>query len=787
MRYRKIDAIQLYERGNYKPILLVFARGDDGKRYSIRQEGLTSYFWSATEPDYNLDLQKKVKKVESGYTSIYGKPLWKITSKMPGDVIDLRDGLPHHEADIHWPECKLIELGITDGFELNEYNRIVPADASDIELRTWVVDVEVISTPDIVPTWETPQYQTACVIVWDSYEDKQYTFSTNGTNEKEMWKEFLNLLKKHDPDIITGWNVDYDASWIMARMDHLGIDKNALSPVHKAEIRHWTAPDKKVHHKFQIAGRIIFDALAAYKVKKNPSGQMNSYNLHAVAKKELNYEWEDYGDKIKATWEKDPNIVINYCQTDVETEKNIIVKEKLIEQALAVAKLSGCTLPQTTSKEQIIDHAILLRRGNRILPSKPRGEIERDVKGGMVLLPSPGTHYNIGVFDAAALYPSIIAGFNISPETKKKEGTIVIKDEKENEYRFLDPKIQKGIMPETITEFRALRERVRERKRAAEKEFGHDSPQYKALEEEDTADKFIITSFYGVMAFPRFRLFDPDCANAITAVGRMVINGLAEHLKTKGYPVEYGDTDSVFVNCKNLDGGFIVKDLIHDYLDTKLKSMGVTGSEIDVKFEKFFDKIAFKRRKVSKGKWVPVKKKYAAKMTWSEGTKTNEVYVKGFETRRSDTPDILKHTMEHFFKVWLIDDNESGALTLIKNIKNKFEDVNPYEIAVPRQIHTANESSPWWRGMEYGKTLGWRYDESAAPRLLYVKRVSSPLMPTDVICIQEHHKLPTEVEIDFGIMFEKIVKKKFEPILDAMGYHWRVVIDGEQQLDQWFK
>ena len=60
-------------------------------------------------------------------------------------------------------------------------------------------------------------------------------------------------------------------------------------------------------------------------------------------------------------------------------------------------------------------------------------------------------------------------------------------------------------------------------------------------------------------------------------------------------------------------------------------------------------------------------------------------------------------------------------------------------------------------------------------------------MPTDVICIQEHHKLPPEVEIDFGIMFEKIVKKKFEPILDAMGYHWRVVIDGEQQLDQWFK
>ena len=484
--------------------------------------------------------------------------------------------------------------------------------------------------------------------------------------------------------------------------------------------------------------------------------------------------------------EQDPDIVIKYCQTDVLIETDIIVKEKLIEQALAVAKLSGCSLPQTTAKEQIIDHAILLRRGNRILPSKPRGGVERNVKGGMVLLPRPGTHYNIGVFDAAALYPSIIAGFNISPETKNKEGTIVIKDENNNEYRFIDPKIQKGIMPETITEFRALRERVRERKRNAEKEFGHDSPQYKALEEEDTADKFIITSFYGVMAFPRFRLFDPDCANAITAVGRLVINGLADHLKLKGFPVEYGDTDSVFVNCKSIEGGHNVKELIRQYLDTKLKSMGVTGNEIDVKFEKFFEKVAFKRRKVSKGKWVPVKKKYAAKMTWSEGHTCNMVYIKGFETRRSDTPDILKHTMEKFFNIWLIDDNESGALTLIKNIKNKFESVAPYEIAVPRQVHTANESSPWVRGMQYGKTLGWKYDESTAPRLLYVKRVSPPLMPTDVICIQDNHKLPPEVEIDFDIMFEKVVKKKFEPIFDAMGYHWNVVIEGVKQLDQWF-
>ena len=87
----------------------------------------------------------------------------------------------------------------------------------------------------------------------------------------------------------------------MARLDYLGIDKNVLSPIHRADIRHWTSPDKKVFHKFEISGRVVFDALAAYKVKKNPSGQLNSYNLHSVAKKELDVEWEDFGDKIKPT------------------------------------------------------------------------------------------------------------------------------------------------------------------------------------------------------------------------------------------------------------------------------------------------------------------------------------------------------------------------------------------------------------------------------------------------------------------------------------------------------
>ena len=64
-----------------------------------------------------------------------------------------------------------------------------------------------------------------------------------------------------------------------------------------------------------------------------------------------------------------------------------------------------------------------------------------------------------------------------------------------------------------------------------------DSEEYKNLEQTEVAVKFINTSVYGVNGFKGFRLFDLDCANAITAVGRMVIVALRDGLGAKGFPV----------------------------------------------------------------------------------------------------------------------------------------------------------------------------------------------------------------------------------------------------------
>ncbi len=149
MKCRKICAEQVGRYG--KPILRVYCRTEDKRKFAINVDGLPSYFYVDREPVYFGDKLSKVEKIESGYYSIYGRPLWKVYTKAPGDTKFLREGYNHYEADIHWTERACIDLQLTDGFEYED-GKIIPCGNVDhIKLRTWILDVEVISPPAIVP------------------------------------------------------------------------------------------------------------------------------------------------------------------------------------------------------------------------------------------------------------------------------------------------------------------------------------------------------------------------------------------------------------------------------------------------------------------------------------------------------------------------------------------------------------------------------------------------------------------------------------------------------------
>ena len=62
------------------------------------------------------------------------------------------------------------------------------------------------------------------------------------------------------------------------------------------------------------------------------------------------------------------------------------------------------------------------------------------------------------------------------------------------------------------------------------------------------AIKILMNSFYGVLGTSACRFADPALSNAITSFGREMLLWTKRWIEERGFPVLYGDTDSVFVS-----------------------------------------------------------------------------------------------------------------------------------------------------------------------------------------------------------------------------------------------
>ncbi len=660
-------------------------------------------------------------------------------------------------------------------------------------MRVWCIDIEIINSPGI-PSWKQPFYPVVCIVVYDSFTKEYYTFDMKEGTEVAMFERFAKKMQEDEPDVLTGWNVDFDISYILGRMEHLRkYFSQTLSPVRKAYCLETRGLDGKPQFtNMKIHGRVIFDGLKAYQKYKNPSGKLASYNLKSVAKTELGTEWEDFGAKTTEIWMKDPDAVIQYCKYDVENTWGIIEKNKLIDLYSAICSISGCTLDRSMSKESITDSYLLRIAGDEVLPSRDtkkhqQEKSEADLKGGMVLEPDTGMQEGIACFDAAGLYPSIMIGFNISPECLDKDGLHRVEGDNGFTYRFRSKTEKVGIIPRICMDFKSIRKHSKARKSSAAKAFGEKSREYELAHQFDAAVKTVMNGVYGVVGTPSFRLFNLDCANAITAVGRNVINGLSKTLTDASLPTVYGDTDSVFVKVSSLENVPRAKSVIEGFLTKNLREWGVDEDAIEVAFEKYFERLLFKRREVKRNVWIPVKKKYVGYMTYADDHECDTLYIRGFETRRSDTSKVLNKTMMSFFETVVQRNDIEGGIQLIKDLKDNFEKLDPIEFAVPRAMHKEVENSPWYRGMKYAeKHCGYSFDGDTSPRLLWIKEVRGDHEKTNAFCIQEGMKVPDWLIIDYDLMFEKVIKKKFYPILYELNKDWDKIFNGKTELDEWF-
>jgi DNA polymerase, archaea type len=236
---------------------------------------------------------------------------------------------------------------------------------------------------------------------------------------------------------------------------------------------------------------------------------------------------------------------------------------------------------------------------------------EKKYRGGEVVEPTQGIHFNVVVLDFASLYPSIIKVHNLSYETIncvhqqcKEAGRI------EGTTHWVCQQ-RKGLSSLLIGSLRDLR--VNYYKHLAKDKAlpAQDRQLYNVVSQ---ALKVILNASYGVMGAEIFPLYCLPVADATAAIGRNTINGTIEKCKELGIQVVYGDTDSLFL--KEPDQAAI--DKVVAWARTKLG--------VDLEIDKQYRYVVFS----------DLKKNYLGVLP--DGT----VDVKGLTGKKSHTPPFIR-------------------------------------------------------------------------------------------------------------------------------------------------
>ncbi|MFW6458356.1 MAG: DNA-directed DNA polymerase [Halodesulfurarchaeum sp.] len=812
-----------------RPVIHVFGRTASDELEHVRVHGFRPYFYAPSDSLGPDDLtREEITGSETGHESIRGEELTRIYMRTPRAVGAIREEFDHYEADILFPNRFLVDLDITSGITVPERrgedgaifvheSEVEPIERSP-HLRVNTFDIEVDDRSGFPEDGEEPIISIAS---HDSYQDEYVVWlfeapdgdgeipsslsnydPLDGTTsvdvrtfeeESSMLDAFLTYVDETDPDVLTGWNfADFDAPYLLDRLDVLGMDPNRLSRVNEVWRSDWQGPNVK--------GRVVFDLLYGY--QRTQFSELDSYRLEAVADEEIGVGKERYTGDIGDLWEQDPERLLEYNVRDVELCVEIDRRQNILDFWEEVAEFVGCKLEDATTPGDAVDMYVLHKvHGQFAVPSKGQ-QASEDYEGGAVFDPITGIREMVPVLDLKSLYPMCMVTINASPETKVDPETFdgeTYRAPTGTHFRT-EPD---GIIREMVTEL--LRER--EEKKALRNEHDPGSDEYRLYDQQQAAVKVIMNSLYGVLGWERFRLYDKEMGAAVTATGRSVIEHTEKAANEEGLEVIYGDTDSVMVELggdvrieEAIDRAFELEELINrSYDEFAREELGAEQHRFQIEFEKLY------RRFFQAGK----KKRYAGHIVWKEGKTVDDVDITGFEYKRSDIAPITKEVQKEVIERIVTEGDIEGVKEYVHDVIESYRagNVELDEVGIPggigKRLDNYDTDTAHVRGAKYANLLlETNFTRGSKPKRLYLKKVHPQFWQTveaerpaltdddlyiefkrnpDVICYEYADQLPEAFEIDWDKMLEKTLKGPIARVLEALEVSWEEVRDGQTQ------
>jgi DNA polymerase I len=449
--------------------------------------------------------------------------------------------------------------------------------------------------------------------------------------EKELIEKAFMIINAY-PIIVTFNGDDFDLPYLYARSQDSRIDPNGVA-IPKDKVPIMVKKESFIKHGMQaepvgIRHGIHIDL---YRTFDNRSIQIYAFS-RAYTDHTLNAISEAMLGDSKIEFEGDISDLpiqrlAEYCLKDADltyrlTSFNDNLLMKLLVVIARIGRLSVDDISRFGVNQWI--RGILYyehRQRNELIPSRNELEKkgtasttaiikEKKYRGGEVVEPVPGIHFNVIVLDFASLYPSIIKVHNLSYETINCAHEDCRKNEVEGTTHWVC-KHRKGLTSFLIGSLRDLR--VNYYKHLA-KDKTLPPEERKLYNVVSQAIKVILNASYGVMGAAIFPLYCLPVADATAALGRTTINRTINKCREIGIQVVYGDTDSIFLS--NPD-----QKHIDQLVQWARETLGV-----DLEIDKQYRYVVFS----------DLKKNYLGVL--SDGT----VDVKGLTGKKSHTPPFIR-------------------------------------------------------------------------------------------------------------------------------------------------
>lgn len=559
----------------------------------------------------------------SGMKDIYGNEMYEciVDGRTEADLRAKHTGAHNHLSEI--------DVDFRTRWLQKNYESVTDLRFDSKDFNICYLDIEV-SSKGRFPSAERAEVPVNCVTIHFSITGEYITFALNRpisdetnqkladngceyincSTERELLDSLFRTIGESNVDILTGWNSDfYDIPYLVNRASQLNVDIRQLSRLPEKYRQVYMS---KRDNTLKIAGTEVIDFLKLY--RKFTFSERDNYKLDTIGEVEVGERKAELPDGYKS-WINYWDDWVWYNFKDVELMVKIESKCRMFETTIGACSEARVPFGAIFEAKKMLVGFLLNFLHNKGIVMPPLKENEREWFPGAYVYSTPGYYELLVSYDYRSMYPSIMMGANISPETKVTYAIdeVIPEDElktlvrspwtangkRQVFYRHDKP----GIVPEVVRILFDGRTEFKKMKKQYEREGNKVEAEYYDMKQQTY--KILGNSLYGLLGNPYFQLYDIDNSASITAFGRELIittiKELNDYFENEIWKDEkffeafgqyakidekftgtfnnqdgdlcynrmsHGDTDSFFVKYEDIYGPF--KDKVGDDIDLYL-------------------------------------------------------------------------------------------------------------------------------------------------------------------------------------------------------------------------